>query len=163
MILLHNTFIEAPHHHCFSSLPVYFLLLLLTSLRHFVLRSRFLFLLQITRSKGRLIPLYIFSFSFLFVRLLCFQSPMPKKEFVRLHQGIGSEALRRSVLERLTRSSAFSAAPSLQFSTVFMLGLPSSFHPFILSRSLISFQFVSFILSCSLIHSLLHAIFDLID
>jgi hypothetical protein len=50
VILLHNTFIEAPHHHCFSSLPVYFLLLILTSLRHFVLRSRFLFLLQTTIS-----------------------------------------------------------------------------------------------------------------
>ncbi len=39
---------------------------------------------------------------------------------LRLHQGIGSEALRRSILETLARSSAFSAAQSLQFWTVFM-------------------------------------------
>ena len=41
-----------------------------------------------------------------------------------------------------------------------MLGMPSSFHSFILSPSLISIQFVSLILSCSLIHSFMHAIFD---
>ena len=64
VILLHNTFIEAAHHHCFSFLPTYFLLLILTSLRHFVqvfcfcCRSRYL------RSKGRLTPYMLSAFHF---------------------------------------------------------------------------------------------------
>jgi hypothetical protein len=135
-------------------------------------RSRFLFLLLITTSaQQRTIYSFICCQLLIVTRSFAvFSVTCVEEGILRLHQGIGSEARRRSVLERLAHSSAFSAAPSLQFSTVFMLGLSSSFHSFILICSLISLQFVSFIMSCSFTHSLIHSFtsvchvwFDLID
>jgi hypothetical protein len=102
---------------------------------------------------------FIFTLSF-----AVFSVMFVEEGILRLNPSIGSEALRRSVLERLAHSSAFLAAPPLSFSTVFMLGLPIIHRSFILIRLLISFHFVSFILSAfihsfthSFIHSLLYA------
>ena len=118
VILLHNTFIETPHHHCFSFLSTCFLLLILNSRRLTSFKiSVFVADHDICAAKDDFF-LYMLS-GFPFHSFVC------------------------SVFSPVCRSSAFSAAPSLHFSTVFVLGLHRSF--------------LSFILSCLLIHLLLHS------
>ncbi len=70
VILLHNTFIESPHHHCFSFLPTYFILLILTSLCHFVQDFYFCCRSRYLRSKGRFF-LFMLSASHFFSFACC--------------------------------------------------------------------------------------------
>ena len=100
------------------------------------LRSRFLFLLQITISaQQRMVYSFVLS-GFHFYSFVCSVfSHVPKKESLACTKA----SVRRlsDTLERLARSSAISAAPSLQFSTVLMLGLRRSFHSLSLFSSIL--------------------------
>ena len=130
VFLLHNTFIEAPHHHCFSFLSTYFLVL--TGI-HFVTSFK--------------ISVFVADHD------IC---AAKDGSFLSTLSGFHFHSFVCSAFSHVCRSSTFSAAPSLHFSSVFMLGLRRSFLSFILNCSLIHLLVQSFI------HSLLYVMFDLI-